>query len=80
VPNPFSEQSVIHYVIPSEAKNVSVILNDANGKVVRIFNNLSPASGFVRIQSESLPAGTFSLSVYNSRRKSAFEPLFWIIT
>ncbi len=63
-PNPVNTNSVINYFVPSSSKNARLILTDAEGKQLKQFNLTSFGKGQLTLNRSSLPAGTYTYSLY----------------
>ncbi|MES2679236.1 MAG: tail fiber domain-containing protein [Bacteroidota bacterium] len=62
IPNPFSNETVVNYVLPQQIKNASLIVYDLSGKQLTAFP-LDSNSKSITITSEKLSAGIYIYSV-----------------
>ncbi len=58
-PNPFNENTTIHYQVPDKASSVSLVIMNQNGVEIKRIDNLQPGAGQVEIAAGSLAAGTY---------------------
>jgi hypothetical protein len=61
-PNPFTQQTTIHYNIPKNNENAMIAVFDLNGKMLLQFNHLKGSSA-VTINANTLPAGMYLYSL-----------------
>ena len=62
-PNPFSDQTNIHYYIPENAGEVEIIFMDYTGKTIKKVSILEKGEGSVTVYASNLNAGLFSYSI-----------------
>jgi hypothetical protein len=62
-PNPFNQSSTIHFFVPSNASNISLVVTDASGKTVKQFNSLSSGNGSVTIDANTFSSGSYLYSL-----------------
>jgi hypothetical protein len=62
-PNPFSNQTDIHYYIPENAGNVEMIFMDYTGKTIKKISIQEKGEGFITVYASSLNAGLYSYSI-----------------
>lgn len=63
-PNPFKGSTIITYNLPQQGfNNAQVIVYDATGKRLRMFNLSGQGRGTVNIDATALPAGTYQYSL-----------------
>ena len=58
-PNPFSENSIIKFYIPTSANNAMIKIYSLNGTEMNSFNNLSKGLGQVTVNANSLAPGVY---------------------
>jgi hypothetical protein len=63
-PNPFYEQTVIKYYIPSAAKNARMTITDMKGSPIKSVNLAGTGLGTVTINANELPIGTYVYTLY----------------
>jgi len=62
-PNPFNNNTVIHYNVPSNAGNAQIIVIDASGQVLKIISLSNKGAGQVTITAGTLAAGNYRYSL-----------------
>jgi len=67
-PNPFSENSVVKYYVPSSAKQAQLVIYNMNGKMIKSYK-LSPGMNTVNIAAGSLPSGQYNYSLLADGKK-----------
>jgi hypothetical protein len=63
-PNPFYEQTVIKYYIPSIAKNARMTITDMKGSPIKSVNLTDTGLGIVTIHENELPIGTYVYTLF----------------
>ena len=61
-PNPLSNYTTIHYTVPADAKNASLLITDVNGKTIKQIA-LSDGPGTINIDASALNAGTYNYTL-----------------
>ena len=71
-PNPFSENSVIKYYLPSDTYFAELTISNMEGVSIKTFNLNGKGYGQIMISGGTLKAGTYTytLSVYSERSDS----------
>jgi Chaperone of endosialidase len=69
-PNPFNENTVIRYSLPENCGKCAIDVVDANGKVVKSFNNLGAGNGQLLISAGSLTAGSYTYTLIVNGERS----------
>jgi len=59
-PNPFSNQTSIDYIIPSDSKNSAINIYNNTGSLMRTVSISHVGEGTLNINAESLPSGTYT--------------------
>jgi len=67
-PNPFSENSIVKYYVPSSAKQAQLVIYNMNGKMMKSYK-LSPGMNTVNIAAGSLPSGQYNYSLLADGKK-----------
>jgi hypothetical protein len=67
-PNPFSENSIVKYYVPSSAKQAQLVIYNMNGKMIKSYK-LSPGMNTVNIAAGSLPSGQYNYSLLADGKK-----------
>ncbi|MCU7548256.1 PQQ-dependent sugar dehydrogenase [Chitinophagaceae bacterium LB-8] len=62
-PNPFSDNTVIGYGVPQDARSMKLVITDMRGTVVKKVS-LTKGKGQITIAWEELPAGTYVYSLW----------------
>ena len=62
-PNPFNEESIISYVVPTEAQQVSIYIYDMTGVQLKEYDISPLGEGYVTISANELYAGMFLYSL-----------------
>jgi hypothetical protein len=62
-PNPFSDQTTIHYYIPENAGAAEIIFMDFTGKTIKKISISEKGEGFITVYASHLNAGLFSYSI-----------------
>src|SRR6478609_5851795 len=62
VPNPLKNITTIHYNIPVDAKNVSLIITDINGRMIKQLS-VKSGSGVVNVDASLLNNGTYNYTL-----------------
>lgn len=69
IPNPFTENTLIHYSLPEGFRTASIIVTDVSGTQVLQFAINKPGFGHVVVEGGSLNAGTYVYTlIVNGRR------------
>jgi len=63
-PNPFSNTSVINYVLPDANASAKIIITDKSGKILKAMNISGNVKGSIKIDASDLGAGTYQYSLY----------------
>ena len=63
-PNPFYEQTVIKYYIPSVAKDARMMITDIKGSPIKSVNLADTGLGTVTINANELPIGTYIYTLF----------------
>ena len=63
IPNPFSDNTSIHYNKPANAKNASVVIHDMSGKLIKQITLSEASSGIINIYASSLSTGIYTYSL-----------------
>lgn len=63
VPNPFSEQTVINYTIPSTVKNAEIIFYNNSGVVINKVTLSERGAGALTVFGQDLSSGTYSYTL-----------------
>lgn len=63
LPNPFQQQTVINYCIPSNVENALIQVTAADGKIVASVKIAETGNGQINIKTETYPAGTYFYSL-----------------
>ena len=61
-PNPFKEQSIIHFFIPNDAENVKIIFTDSRGNIIKEVAIPEKGNGQLKIYAQDLSSGIY---IYN---------------
>jgi hypothetical protein len=61
-PNPFSQNTIIHYTLPQNAGRATIDITDINGKLIRSYP-ASNTNGRLVIKAGELPSGTYQYSL-----------------
>ncbi len=61
-PNPFTESTVISYVVPDHINDAQMIIHNIDGKVMQSID-LEPGVGKIRVYASDLSAGTYTYSI-----------------
>jgi len=59
-PNPFNGQTIIDYVVPSNASTAVLNIYDVNGKVMKTVDIDHTGEGQLTVNAEDIPSGTYS--------------------
>jgi hypothetical protein len=62
-PNPFHENTTIHYSLPQNTRNGIITIIDIYGKLVNPFTISANSNGQLLISGKELPAGTYQYSL-----------------
>lgn len=62
-PNPFSQSTTIEYYVPEKAENVSILIFDMQGSLIKSIKNLGVGKGSVMINASELRAGMYLYSL-----------------
>ena len=62
-PNPFSDNTVIKYVIPQDAQNANLLIYDMNGKQIEQFVLTQKGMGSIVLEVSHLEAGMYLYSL-----------------
>ena len=62
-PNPFSDNTVIKYVIPQDAQNANLLIYDINGKQIEQFVLTQKGMGSIVLEGSHLEAGMYLYSL-----------------
>ena len=62
-PNPFHENTLVHYFIPADVKRAQLQVTNFDGKVIAQLPLTETGNGQVTIQSKTYPAGTYFYSL-----------------
>lgn len=63
-PNPFKGNTVISYNLPQQGlTNAQIVVYDASGKQIKMFNLAGQGRGTVNVNANALPAGTYQYSL-----------------
>jgi hypothetical protein len=62
-PNPFSDNTVIKYVIPQDAQNANLLIYDMNGKQIEQFVLTQKGMGSIVLEGSHLEAGMYLYSL-----------------
>jgi hypothetical protein len=62
-PNPFSQSTTIEYYVPEKAENVSILIFDMQGSLIKSIKNLGIGKGSVMINAAELRAGMYLYSL-----------------
>lgn len=62
-PNPFSDNTVIKYVIPQDAQNANLLIYDMNGKQIEQFVLTQKGMGSIVLEGSYLEAGMYLYSL-----------------
>ena len=68
-PNPFNEQTIIKYYIPSYAKKANMTITDMKGSPLKSVNLKEKGLGTVTINANELPVGTYIYTLYVDDRQ-----------
>lgn len=63
IPNPFGSETVIHYTLPSQVKDASLLVYDLSGKQIASFPLNGQGASSITLSSEKLTAGIYIYSV-----------------
>lgn len=64
VPNPFTNSTAIHYVLPQKYSSAKIIITDKSGKTLRQINLSGNSNGSVNIDAATFSAGAYNYSMY----------------
>jgi len=64
VPNPFNNNTVIHYTLPEKYTTAQIIVTDKSGKVLKQANVSGTGKGSLNIDAATLSAGTYHYTLY----------------
>lgn len=70
-PNPFNENTVIRFFVPDGSRRASLQVMDVQGKEWKTFDNLTNGDGQLVIGAGSMPAGSYSYTLFVDREKVA---------
>ncbi|MBX2986211.1 MAG: tail fiber domain-containing protein [Bacteroidia bacterium] len=62
-PNPFSEETVIHYFLPYASNNAKIEIKDTEGRIVGLFRVTQVGYGNITISAGTLSAGNYFYSL-----------------
>ncbi len=62
-PNPFNKETSIKYIAPKYAENVSIIVFDLNGALIKSYDNLPQLAGEIVIQANEFNPGMYLYSL-----------------
>jgi len=68
-PNPFYEQTVIKYYLPSSAQKAVMNITDIKGAIIKSVNLEGTGLGTVTISANELPVGTYVYTLYVDGRQ-----------
>lgn len=63
-PNPFLLNTAINYYLPSSTYNALIIVTDAKGNDIKMFNNLNKGEGSILFSSNELIGGVYKYSLW----------------
>jgi hypothetical protein len=69
-PNPFSQNTVIHYHLPDNVSNAQLVVNDATGLLVKSFALNASDNGQVTVTGGELHPGAYSYSLIINGQKT----------
>jgi len=70
-PNPYSNETVIPYYLPENFKEVSMLITDINGQLVKRVSLQKPGKGEVTLETGNLEAGQYVYTLIIDGRKKA---------
>lgn len=59
MPNPFSQSTIIGYLAPTQAQQVSLMITNLQGVEIKRFDQLQAGQGQIEITAGSIPTGTY---------------------
>jgi len=62
-PNPFNQQTVIQYYIPTSSQNANIMVFDLQGKLIKSLAVVTFANGSITINGNELTPGMFVYSL-----------------
>jgi len=62
-PNPFSEQTSISYILPTEVKQAQILFYDATGKMIKTVELTERGNGSIQVYAANLSRGIYSYSI-----------------
>ncbi len=77
-PNPFYEQTVINYYVPSYAKKSIMTITDLKGSPLKSVNLEGTGLGTVTINANELPAGTYIYTLFVDGRQVASKQMILV--
>lgn len=63
IPNPFSDETTIHYFLPEMASDAEIVLYDNSGKTIEVILLQNKGNGSVTIDLSKLASGAYSYSL-----------------
>ncbi len=64
VPNPFNNNTVIHYTLPEKYTTAQIVVTDKSGKVLKQANVSGTGKGSLNIDAATLSAATYQYTLY----------------
>jgi len=75
VPNPFSNTTTIHYILPRSYSSAKIIITDMSGKSVKEVNIHGTGSGSLNVAAPELTSGNYNYSFYIDGRLMATKQM-----
>ncbi len=78
IPNPFHQQTIIKYYIPSSAQNAILTITDMRGAPLKSVDLVETGLGTVTINANELPVGTYIYSLFVDGRQIASKQMILV--
>ncbi|CAN5554785.1 hypothetical protein BH10BAC2_BH10BAC2_40870 [soil metagenome] len=77
-PNPFTSSTVIRYKVPASVISAQIMVTNASGNTVKIFNLSNKGAGNVTINANELPAGSYYYTLIVDGKKADSKQMILI--
>jgi hypothetical protein len=64
IPNPFSQTTIINYILPQKYSNAFIVITDKDGKTLRQANIFGSGKGSLTVDASVLSSGAYNYSLY----------------
>jgi hypothetical protein len=78
IPNPFTNNTIIKYIIPLSAKNAAINVYNSNGQLLKTVNLIAKGSGQINLNASEFSAGTYYYNLVMDGLKSASNKMILV--